>query len=109
MDDVETCGREPLKSYPVNALGVRNLALEAHEMGAMLIRVSTDYVFDRSKRESYSEGGPALPLNLYGNTRLVGGAFIRSTTAKHFTCGHLPCMGKAHVALREVSTSLNSR
>jgi dTDP-4-dehydrorhamnose reductase len=43
MHRVESCEGEPLKAYEVNALGARNLALVARQIGAVLIHISTDY------------------------------------------------------------------
>jgi dTDP-4-dehydrorhamnose reductase len=100
MHHVEICEQEPLKAYAVNALGARNLALAARELGAVLIHVSTDYVFDGTKREPYLEGDATLPLNVYGNTKLAGEAFVRVETEKHFILrtsalyGRNPCRAK---------------
>src|SRR5258708_4041978 len=84
MHNVESCEKDPLKAYEVNALGPRNLAHVARQIDAVLIHVSTDYVFDGSKKEPYLEADLALPLNVYGNTKLAGGAFIRATADKEF-------------------------
>lgn len=100
MHHVEKCEQDPLQAYAVNALGARNLALIALQMGAVLIHISTDYVFDGAKREPYLESDPPMPLNVYGNTKLAGEAFIRSTMEKHFILrtsalyGQSPCRAK---------------
>lgn len=100
MHHVEQCEQEPLKAYAANALGARNLALVAGELGAVLIHVSTDYVFDGSKKRPYLEGDAAAPLNVYGSTKLAGEAFVRVTAEKHFILrtsalyGENPCRGK---------------
>ena len=49
MHHVDKCEQDPAKAYAVNAMGSRNLAHIANEIGALLIHVSTDYVFDGSK------------------------------------------------------------
>src|SRR5712692_5434728 len=46
MHHVENCEREPEKAFAVNALGARNLSLVAGDIVAILMHVSTDYVFD---------------------------------------------------------------
>jgi dTDP-4-dehydrorhamnose reductase len=62
--------------------------------------VSTDYVFDGSKTQPYVEGDPAIPLNVYGNTKLAGEAFIQAVWRKHFILrtsalyGRSPCRAK---------------
>lgn len=100
MHNVENCEQDPLTAYAVNALGARNLALTARQLDAVLIHVSTDYVFDGSKSEPYLETDLPLPLNVYGNTKLAGEAFIRTKTEKHFILrtsalyGHNPCRAK---------------
>jgi dTDP-4-dehydrorhamnose reductase len=100
MHHVENCEKDPLKAYAINALGPRNLALVARELDATLIHISTDYVFDGSKREPYLEGDLPLPLNVYGNTKLAGELFIRAVTDKHFIFrtsalyGQNPCRAK---------------
>jgi dTDP-4-dehydrorhamnose reductase len=100
MHHVENCENEPLKAYEVNALGPRNLALVGRQIGAVLIHISTDYVFDGCKKEPYLEADPALPLNVYGNTKLAGEAFIQAANDKYFILrtsalyGRNPCRAK---------------
>lgn len=100
MHHVEECEGDPLKAYDVNGLGSRNLATVAHELGAVLIHISTDYVFDGSKKSPYVETDAALPLNVYGNTKLAGESFVRTMAEKHFILrtsalyGTNPCRGK---------------
>jgi dTDP-4-dehydrorhamnose reductase len=100
MHQVESCELQPERGYAVNALGARNLALIAHDSGATLIHVSTDYVFDGGKRTPYEEADSPCPLNVYGNTKLSGEYFVRSVAARHFVLrtsglyGASPCRAK---------------
>lgn len=100
MHHVENCEKEPLRAYEVNALGARNLSIVARELEAKLVHVSTDYVFDGSKKRPYVEGDPVAPLNVYGNTKLAGEVFIRGTAEKYFIVrtsalyGRNPCRAK---------------
>jgi len=100
MHHVENCEQEPLKAYAVNALGARNLARAARDLGAVSVHVSTDYVFDGSKKQPYLEGDTTIPLNVYGNTKLAGEAFVRAENEKHFILrtsalyGTSPCRAK---------------
>lgn len=94
MHHVEKCEGEPDRAFAVNAIGARNLALAAREIGAVLIHVSTDYVFDGSKRAAYSEQDAPRPLNVYGNSKLSGEYFVRSTTEKHFVLRTSAIYGK---------------
>ncbi|MFF1875677.1 dTDP-4-dehydrorhamnose reductase, partial [Kitasatospora herbaricolor] len=69
VDDAETHEDE---AYAINATGVENLAVAAHEHGAKLVTVSTDYVFDGFGTSPYSEDAPRDPINAYGRTKAAG-------------------------------------
>jgi len=100
MHHVDDCERNPAQAYAVNALGVRHLAVVTGELGAVLIHVSTDYVFDGSKGSPYAEEDAPLPVNVYGNSKLAGEYFVRSINPKHFVLrtsalyGKHPCRAK---------------
>ena len=70
--DVDGCETERDKAFAVNGEGVRNLALATREIGARLVQVSTDYVFDGSKETPWLEDDPVNPLSVYGRSKLVG-------------------------------------
>jgi dTDP-4-dehydrorhamnose reductase len=100
MHHVEKCEQEPAAAYAMNAIGTRNLAIATHDLGAMLVHVSTDYVFDGEKGEPYVEEDAPLPLNVYGNSKLAGEHFARTLNPKHFVLrtsalyGKHPCRAK---------------
>ncbi len=100
IHNVERCEQDPEAAFLINALGPRNLAIVAKELGAILMHVSTDYVFDGTRREPYDESDVPRPLNTYGNTKLAGEYFIQSTVQRHFVLrtsalyGKHPCRGK---------------
>ncbi|MFQ0828470.1 dTDP-4-dehydrorhamnose reductase [Serratia fonticola] len=56
----------------INEIGPKNLALAANEVGARLVHVSTDYVFDGEATTPYIETAPTKPLGVYGKTKLDG-------------------------------------
>jgi dTDP-4-dehydrorhamnose reductase len=93
-------------------LGARNLALVTHGLGIPLVHISTDYVFDGAKREPYTESDEAIPLNVYGNTKLAGEAFIRAIAPKHFILrtsalyGRSPCRAKGGLNFVELMLKL---
>lgn len=56
----------------INAYGAANLALVAAENGAVLVQVSTDYVFDGTATTPYPEAAPHNPVSAYGRTKAAG-------------------------------------
>jgi dTDP-4-dehydrorhamnose reductase len=100
MHHVENCEAQPDKAFAINGLGVRNLAMGVRAAGAVLMHVSTDYVFDGRKDTPYEEGDLPQPLSVYGNTKLAGEYFVRSILDKHFVLrtsaiyGKSPCRAK---------------
>jgi dTDP-4-dehydrorhamnose reductase len=60
------------KAFSVNALGPRNLAEGARLVGAHLVHISTDYVFDGTSPSPYLEWSPTNPLSVYGRSKLAG-------------------------------------
>lgn len=100
MHHVENCELDPQKAFGVNALGARNVAAVARNLGAVLIHVSTDYVFDGSKGSPYEETDCPCPLNVYGNSKLAGEYFVRNGLERHFVVrtsglyGKSPCRAK---------------
>lgn len=112
MHHVENCEREPQKAFAVNGLGVRNLSMVARDIGAILMHVSTDYVFDGAKGSPYVETDAPRPLNVYGNTKLSGEYFVRSTVDKHFVLrtsaiyGKNPCRAKGGLNFVELMLKL---
>jgi dTDP-4-dehydrorhamnose reductase len=112
MHHVENCEREPEKAFAVNGLGARNLALAAREIGATIVHISTDYVFDGAKGQPYEETDAPMPLNVYGNTKLSGEYFVRSGTDKHFVLrtsaiyGKHPCRAKGGLNFIELMLKL---
>lgn len=72
ITDVDGCEADPDLAYAVNALGVRWLAEAANFVGAHLVHVSTDYVFDGAAREPYREWDQPHPISVYGASKLGG-------------------------------------
>jgi dTDP-4-dehydrorhamnose reductase len=76
---VDKAENEQEQANLVNHLSVKNIAEIAKDNFIKLIHISTDYVFDGSKLESYNETANTSPLNVYGMTKLNGEAAILST------------------------------
>jgi dTDP-4-dehydrorhamnose reductase len=67
----------------VNVQGARNVAAAAADVGAFIVHVSTDYVFDGSKREPWIESDLVGPLGVYGETKLEGERAVASANPAH--------------------------
>ena len=67
----DQCEEEPLKAFAVNTLGARNVALISKELGATAVFISTDYVFDGTRKEPYNEDMVPFPANTYGVSKLA--------------------------------------
>jgi len=74
--NVDKCETDRKLAWSVNAEGTRNIAEACGKIGAKLVYVSTDYVFD-GKKGLYSENDEANPVNYYGVTKLEGERFVR--------------------------------
>jgi dTDP-4-dehydrorhamnose reductase len=70
--DVDGCESNQETAMQVNGEGVAHLAMATREIGARLVQVSTDYVFDGSKGAPYQEDDAPHPLNVYGESKLAG-------------------------------------
>ncbi len=112
MHHVDNCEKEPQKAFAVNGVGAYNLSLAARKIDATVMHVSTDYVFDGAKGTPYEETDAPRPLNAYGNTKLSGEYFVRSTADKHFVLrtsaiyGKNPCRAKGGLNFIELMLKL---
>lgn len=70
--DVDGCESNAEKAMEINAEGVAYLAMACKEIGALLVQISTDYVFDGGKGTPYIEDDPTHPLSVYGESKLAG-------------------------------------
>jgi dTDP-4-dehydrorhamnose reductase len=82
---VDRAESEPELARAVNAIAPGVLAEEAHLLGAVLVHYSTDYVFDGTKPEPYTESDAPNPLNAYGRTKLEGERAIGASGCRHLT------------------------
>ncbi len=72
LADVDACERDPEAAHAANALAVKNVAEHCARQKTAFIYVSTDYVFDGTKREPYVETDTVFPVNAYGLSKLAG-------------------------------------
>jgi len=70
-------------TYAINRDGTANLAAVSKEKNIPLLHISTDYVFDGTKSEAYSENDAVSPLGIYGISKWQGEETIRQTLPEH--------------------------
>ena len=70
--NVDGCEADPDGAFRVNALGTRNVTEGARRVGAHVVSISTDYVFDGDTDRPYVEWDPCNPLSVYGRSKRAG-------------------------------------
>jgi len=80
---VDQAESEPDLAFAINATAPGILAQEAADLGIPLIHYSTDYVFDGSKAEPYTEDDETNPLSVYGRSKLTGERAIAAAHSQH--------------------------
>lgn len=83
-------------AFKVNALGVRNLAIACSRIKALLVHYSSDYVFDGTKQDFYTEEDDAHPINRYGESKLAGERFLREESDNYLLFRVSWVFGKGH-------------
>ncbi|HEV2771184.1 MAG TPA: dTDP-4-dehydrorhamnose reductase [Solirubrobacteraceae bacterium] len=81
--DVDGAEEHEEEAQAVNATGAGVLAASACAVGARMVQVSTDYVFDGSKRTPWLEDDAVAPLGAYGRTKLEGERAVAAACADH--------------------------
>ncbi len=84
MTAVDLCESEQELAYQTNALGPKYLAEAAESIGATLVHLSSDYVFDGEATEPYIEGDKPNPISVYGKSKLAGDEFVQRICMKSF-------------------------
>lgn len=70
--------------YKVNALGPKYIAEACKEVGAKMVYISTDYVFDGKGDKPFEVDSPKVGLSTYGRTKAQGEDFVISSLDKYF-------------------------
>lgn len=71
-------------NWQVNETGTQNIAQAAKKVGALLVYVSTDYVFDGTNPGEYKEDDPTNPKNEYGKAKLAGEEIVKQTLDNYY-------------------------
>jgi len=82
--DVDGCEGDPDLAYKVNVIGTQNICLACQKVGAALMYLSTDFVFDGNKKTPYIEFDQPNPINIYGKSKLAGEQYVQSLLHKFF-------------------------
>lgn len=84
LTDLQECEANPDLAYAVNAVGVRNIAQEAQEIGAKLIQISTDDVFGTTdSKVLLNEFDIIAPRSVYGKSKAAGEKFVRTLMSRY--------------------------
>mgnify|MGYP003445932005 len=84
LTDLQECEANPDLAYAVNAVGVRNIAQEAQEIGAKLIQISTDDVFGTTdSKVLLNEFDNIAPRSVYGKSKAAGEKFVRTLMSRY--------------------------
>jgi len=98
--NVPRCEEEPVRSHAVNSLGALNVAQTGASLGAAVVYISTDYVFDGAQRRPYRETDRANPLSVYAATKLLGEYYTLNYASRAYVIrvsgiyGRVPCRAK---------------
>jgi dTDP-4-dehydrorhamnose reductase len=80
---VDRAESESEAAWAANCAGPGYLATACRSAGIPLIHISTDYVFDGSKKGPYREDDPVKPLGVYGHSKEAGDRAVREAVAEH--------------------------
>ncbi len=81
---VDKAEAEPEKAFRINAEGVHNIAETAESLNAILIHISTDYVFAGDKENEYLEDDPTDPAGVYARSKLQGEQRVQETLSRFY-------------------------
>jgi dTDP-4-dehydrorhamnose reductase len=81
---VDKCETDIDNAFKINAIGPRNLAQAAFSVGAEIVQISTDYVFNGLGNVQIKEFDETSPETVYGDTKLTGEKLVKQLNPKHY-------------------------
>jgi dTDP-4-dehydrorhamnose reductase len=84
MTDVDGCARDPEQALRVNGYGAQNVALACLDVGATMLYISTNEVFDGTGEAPYLEYDAPNPINPYGYSKWVGEQVVCNTLSRFY-------------------------
>jgi dTDP-4-dehydrorhamnose reductase len=81
--DVDGCANDPQRAILINGFGAQNVAVAAYEVGALVLHVSSNEVFDGRSHRAYYEYDVTNPVNPYGYSKWVGERAVMSVNPRH--------------------------
>lgn len=82
--NVNACETSIDAAYRINAIGPRNLSIAATEVGAKMVHISTDYVFEGNGTRPYTEFDAPNPQSVYGESKLAGENLVKDFAKDYF-------------------------
>ena len=82
--DVDGCELDPDRAHTVNALASWWVARACALIGASMVLMSTDYVFDGNATEPYTEFDPPSPVSAYGRSKVAAESLVRDALTEHY-------------------------
>jgi dTDP-4-dehydrorhamnose reductase len=80
---VDQAEKEQGLAYQINAIGAQNVSFASFKVKAKVVYFSTDYVFDGTKKSSYTEFDEPNPLSIYGKSKLLGEVYTKAHNPNH--------------------------
>ena len=110
---VDKCEEDIENAYRINAIGPKNLAIVCDAIGAKLVQVSTDYVFDGKNPAPRREDDVTGPQSIYGSSKLLGEKYVKIFCKRYFIIRTAWLYGKGNnfvrtmLKLATIQTELN--
>jgi len=82
--DVDGCAREPQRANLINGIGAQHVAAASARVGAEMVYISTNEVFDGQAQRPYGEYDPCAPINPYGYSKWLGEQGVRDVQPRHY-------------------------